>query len=248
MDNDSLQYLLTQHSREQAAFITGLLPLAYPAQITSVLKNNLLQVKVCLQRDKDTLMPPLKVCVASSRYLRLPLQEGDWGVLVPSNYSLQSAIGAEGEVPDISDKAPNMSAFIFLPFSRLSKNQNDPNDKMVWPDCDPDTLILSGEKNGVLVQNLWNGDASLSLTKDQAFLSFKKASVTLKEESLEGSFGNASVALEKSSLSLKFGSAEITLKDGEINLKGQLSINGQPYLSHTHSDGNMGKPTGPVIA
>ncbi|KMQ89982.1 hypothetical protein RF55_10318 [Lasius niger] len=194
--------------------------MSYPAQITSILKNNLLQVKVCLTQEEESLMPFLKVSVAESRYLRLPLQVGDWGLVVPSSYSLQSAIGAKGKIPAIKTKAPNMSAFIFMPFSRLSKNQNDPNDKMVWPDCDPDTLILSGEKNGVLVQNLWNGDANVSLAKDQATLAFKKSSVTLTEESLEASFGNASVTLNKSSLSLKFGSGEITIKDAVISNSG----------------------------
>ena len=54
--------------------------------------------------------------------------------------------------------------------------------------------------------------------------------------------------------SIKLTSTEITLASPsvvanatDINLNGVLTINGEPYLSHTHSNGNEGNPTGGVI-
>lgn len=38
-----------------------------------------------------------------------------------------------------------------------------------------------------------------------------------------------------------------TIKASKINLNGQLYINNAEYLSHTHSNGNQGNPTGGVI-
>lgn len=42
--------------------------------------------------------------------------------------------------------------------------------------------------------------------------------------------------------------ATITLEGDTININGNLIINGQSYIAHTHSNGNEGKPTGGVIA
>lgn len=39
----------------------------------------------------------------------------------------------------------------------------------------------------------------------------------------------------------------INLSGTNININGTLTINGQPYLEHTHSNGNEGNPTGGVI-
>jgi hypothetical protein len=39
----------------------------------------------------------------------------------------------------------------------------------------------------------------------------------------------------------------INLSASAVNITGTLTINGQPYLSHTHTSGAEGSPTGPVI-
>lgn len=39
----------------------------------------------------------------------------------------------------------------------------------------------------------------------------------------------------------------LTIAANNIELTGTLTINGQPYLSHTHTNGNQGSPTGGVI-
>ena len=51
----------------------------------------------------------------------------------------------------------------------------------------------------------------------------------------------------KTSGTLNIVADEINLTASTINLNGTLIINGQPYLSHTHSNGNEGAPTGSVI-
>ena len=42
-------------------------------------------------------------------------------------------------------------------------------------------------------------------------------------------------------------STTINLSGTNININGTLTINGQPYLEHTHTNGNNGGPTGGVI-
>ena len=51
----------------------------------------------------------------------------------------------------------------------------------------------------------------------------------------------------KTSGVLNINAPTINLTASAVNITGALTINGQPYLSHTHSNGNEGAPTGSVI-
>lgn len=51
----------------------------------------------------------------------------------------------------------------------------------------------------------------------------------------------------KTSGVLNINAPTINLTANAVNITGTLTINGQPYLSHTHSNGNEGAPTGGVI-
>lgn len=46
---------------------------------------------------------------------------------------------------------------------------------------------------------------------------------------------------------LKIDGSSITLNAENININGALTINGTPYLSHIHSNGNQGANTGGVV-
>jgi hypothetical protein len=46
---------------------------------------------------------------------------------------------------------------------------------------------------------------------------------------------------------LNLSATTINITASAVNITGTLTINGQPYLSHTHSNGNLGSPTGGVI-
>lgn len=41
---------------------------------------------------------------------------------------------------------------------------------------------------------------------------------------------------------------KITIEGSEVNINGTLNINGAPYLSHMHSNGNQGANTGGVVS
>lgn len=51
-------------------------------------------------------------------------------------------------------------------------------------------------------------------------------------------YGNSNIKIDDSS---------ITLNATNININGELTINGTPYLSHVHSNGNQGANTGGVV-
>lgn len=58
-------------------------------------------------------------------------------------------------------------------------------------------------------------------------------------------YGNSELILKETQTDIN--SNTININASNINLTGTLTINGQPYLSHTHSNGNEGSPTGGVI-
>lgn len=59
--------------------------------------------------------------------------------------------------------------------------------------------------------------------------------------------GSSTVTLTKDGVTLSTGSATVTLSGGRVEISGELIINGQPYKTHEHSNGNNGAPTGGVI-
>lgn len=59
--------------------------------------------------------------------------------------------------------------------------------------------------------------------------------------------GSSSLLVQEGSITLSNGQSSITIDGGNVSITGTLTINGQAYLSHTHTNGNGGSPTGGVI-
>lgn len=93
-----------------------------------------------------------------------------------------------------------------------------------WSQVDPNLFVLQGP-NGVLLQDL-AADVTLLLSK---------------QNGLVANVGNLPV-------SIKGGGCSMTMQSGTLALTGTLTINGQPYLAHTHGNGNSGNPTTGVIS
>lgn len=64
-----------------------------------------------------------------------------------------------------------------------------------------------------------------------------KANNDVSIESFNSTIKATNLTLEAQNIDLK----------GNVNITGVLTINGTPYVAHTHSNGNMGSPTGGVI-
>lgn len=59
--------------------------------------------------------------------------------------------------------------------------------------------------------------------------------------------GSSYVTVQDGAITLDNGSASIKINGGDVTITGTLTINGQAYASHTHTNGNEGQPTGGVI-
>lgn len=82
----------------------------------------------------------------------------------------------------------------------------------------------------------------VSICKTDELHSFNYAiCIPLAQPTQDGNFNITTTG------NLNINADTINLTANTININGTLIINGQPYTSHTHSNGNQGNPTGGVI-
>jgi hypothetical protein len=96
-------------------------------------------------------IPNVTVPIAGSQYVRLPLQPGDGGFVVPADVRLAGISGtAPGTIPKL-DKPANLTAIVFLPIGNKA-----------WEPVDPDVLVLYGPE-GVTIRKQ-DGTVKIELT------------------------------------------------------------------------------------
>lgn len=87
-------------------------------------------------------LPNVTVPIAGAEYVRLPIQAGDGGYVIPADARLAGISGvASGIVPKL-DKPANLTALVFFPIANKS-----------WFAVDPNWLVLYGP-DGVKVQSV----------------------------------------------------------------------------------------------
>lgn len=105
---------------------------------------------VTINFEVDGLTLPLtKMPVAMSRYARLPIQVGDLGMAMPSDYYLGGISGLGGGTADTTQPG-NLSALVWVPVA----NSN-------FPAVDPNAVVLTAP-NGVVLKDD-NGHVNLTL-------------------------------------------------------------------------------------
>ena len=69
--------------------------------------------------------------------------------------------------------------------------------------------------------------------------------ISILTDALHLFYGASELIMKQAQTDIK--STTININATNVNINGTLTINGQPYLDHTHSNGNLGSPTGGVI-
>lgn len=127
----SLNQLAEQRARD-AIQQTGK---CLPASVVSV-SGSIAKVKFEVQ---GTTLPEVTIPVASSEYVRLPLQVGDQGLVVSSDAYLGGVSGLGGGTASLQLPA-NLSALVFIPIGN----------KGFDPVSDPNRIVLYGPNGAVL--------------------------------------------------------------------------------------------------
>lgn len=132
-----------------------LLGKALPASVVSA-QGSIVTVKFEIKTNFT--IPNVTCPVASSRYEFLPLQQGDPGIVVPSDARISAIAGLGGTIADLSLPA-NLSSLVFMPIANASwPAPTDPNKYEIWG---PDGTIIR------------NGDKSSSITVDDTGAAIK---------------------------------------------------------------------------
>ncbi|QDH14161.1 hypothetical protein E3E12_08120 [Formicincola oecophyllae] len=202
MSNPSPATWLQNMARKQARLVQSEQGQALPASIVSM-SGQIATVKIEVQ--SQTPWPLLEVPIATSPYDAIPLQKGDVGWLAPVTFSIAALAGLGTMPARVECPAPNMSAYVFVPFSSAA-----------WPQPDPDARTLAGRKR-VIIQSHAKGKASVVVDDDHITLQCDKSSVEVTPSTITLNAGGKEVVVSASGVTL----------DG-IDFKSHTHESGQP--------------------
>jgi len=151
------------------AFATGkaldaiqLLGKALPASVVSAAGGI---VTVTFELQSDFTLPQVTIPLATSQYIRVPLQPGDKGMVIPADARLGGVSGL-GDGTATLDQPGNLSALAFVPLANSS-----------WFAVDGSVLTMYGPK-GVTLRNV-AGSTSVKLADDSVKLTTPSASISV---------------------------------------------------------------------
>lgn len=101
-------------------------------------------------------LPQVRLPIAGSEYIRLPLQPGCRGVVFPADARLGGVTGLGSGVATLTQPA-NLSALVFFPLGNVG-----------FSSVDPDTLVMYGEPN-VEIRNK-SGTMVILINDDGVFI------------------------------------------------------------------------------
>lgn len=131
---------LEQFAQRKAEAAIDLLGQALPASVTAVVSSGIVKVTFELTNIPFTI-PEITVPLLGSEYVRLPVQFGMRGFVIPGDAYLGGVSGLGGGTADLSPR-PNLSNLVFAPFG--SKR---------WTAVDnPNALVLYGPE-GVIIRD-----------------------------------------------------------------------------------------------
>jgi hypothetical protein len=189
-----------------------------PGRVVSV-GNSLVTIAFNI---KGLNLPQVRMPWESSEYTRLPIQAGDLGVAVPVSKYYVGGVSGLGTGTGGTTQQGNLSSLVWKP----TTNKN-------WSGVDANALTLYGP-NGVVLRD------SASKSVDTITPTNRTTNVTDGNWTVDVSDGNMSITAS-GTLTLQVGSHAII-----INSSG-ISIDGVPFLPHTHTGGTISGDTGPVI-
>jgi len=138
-----------------------LLGKALPASVVSVSGSI---VTVTFELQSEFTLPQVTIPLATSQYIRVPLQPGDKGMVIPADARLGGVSGL-GDGTATLDQPGNLSALAFVPLANAS-----------WFAVDDNVLTMYGPK-GVQLRNV-TGDTSATLKDGSVALTTPTASIS----------------------------------------------------------------------
>lgn len=197
------------------------LGLALPGHVVDV-NGPIVTVQFDVEWSASLSQVQVDMPLASAEYIRWPIQVNDKGVAYPASTYIGAVTGLGGPTDDSTPG--RLEALVWVPVG--NKNWSTEG-------IDPDALTLYAP-NGVVLRD------SDSKSTD---------TITPTNRTVDVTDGNYTIDVSDGAFSLT-ASTSITFTVGShsivINTSG-ISIDGVPFLPHTHTGGTISGDTGPVI-
>lgn len=180
-----------------------------PCIVKSVSSDGL-QVTVSFDIESSQyVLPNITIPIASSQYVRAPIQPGDTGITKKVDVDLTYIAGIQKGTANFATVGNLQSVLFFQPLTS-TKWQANPDINALW---------LYGP-DGVLIQDE-AGHCIATIHKNQS------DGITLV-------VGSNNVTINSSESTINFGSNYVKVNGSGVSIEGTLTINGSPYLGHTH--------------
>jgi len=98
--------------------------------------------------------------IAESKYIRLPVQIGDKGIILSASTNIGNVSGLGAGTPNlsISDIPGNLSACVFVPVANAK-----------WPTVDPNTVYILAPNSGTIILDCESVVATHNMSATDAF-------------------------------------------------------------------------------
>jgi hypothetical protein len=194
---------------------------ALPCRVTKVV-GAIVTVNFEILPDSKITLPPVTCPIAESTYVRLPVQVGDYGIVMAADTRLGGISGLGlGKAP--LTHASNLGALVFMPIG----NKN-------WTAVDPKAVNINAP-NGAVIRDT-NNTCVITLTPTGVITTIGGTTFTINGTSVTAVNGSSTIAMDANS---------INFTSPIINLNGVIGLNG-PFTQHTNPYGTSGKLLGPL--
>jgi hypothetical protein len=195
-----------------------------PCRVTKV-DGAIVTVNFEILPDSKLTIPPVTCPIAESAYVRLPIQEGDYGIVMAADTRLGGVSGlGQGKAP--LTHPSTLGALVFVPIGNK-------NWATTYP-VDPNALNLNG-KNGVVIRDRGN-KCVITLTPTGVVTTIGGTTFTINGTEVTATNGASTIHMNANS---------IDFTSPQINLNGVIGLNG-PFTQNTNVYGTTGKLLGPV--
>lgn len=154
-------------------------------------------VTVSFEVSSEFTLPQVTCPIAESRYVRLPVQEGDQGFVTAASTRLGGVTGLGSGLAPLSTPA-NLGGLVFVPLGNKA-----------WTTIDPDAVVIQAPNGAKILTD--DGASEVIVDADQILL--------------ERASDNSSILIEGGVVTITQGSTIVTISGGMVTVSAPSSIN-----------------------
>ena len=219
---------LTRFTQNKIADNVQLLGQTWPCVVTAV-NGPIVTVNFEVTSPPGITLPSVTCPIAESTYVQLPVQVGDYGIVVPASVRLGGITGLGLGLADLVLPA-NLGALVYVPIGNTT-----------WESPNENAVYINGP-DGVVLQDT-DGDCVITLIPTSVTTTVGDTTVVINGTEVTINISGMSVTVDGTTLTASVGSSEIEMTATEVNITATtINLNGTIGLN-----GNITQNTSPDI-